>query len=72
LLSPKDKSDGQLDSFTKMFPQGHFKPMIVHSSSFFSSSDSKSATSDWQAGRRPKQASGLFTAVVQWTPTIGT
>ncbi len=38
--------------------------MIVHSSSFFSSSDSKSATSDWQAGRRPKQASGLFTAVV--------
>ncbi|HSZ76705.1 MAG TPA: hypothetical protein VK775_04860, partial [Chthoniobacterales bacterium] len=47
-----------------MFPQEHFKPMIVHSSSFFSSSDSKSATSDWQAGRRPKQKSGLFMAVV--------
>src|SRR5271154_6288064 len=47
-----------------MFPQEHFEPMIVHSSSFFSSRDSKSATSDWQAGRRPKQESGLFTAVV--------
>jgi YVTN family beta-propeller protein/autotransporter-associated beta strand protein len=64
LLSPKGKADGQLDSFTKMFPQEHFKPMIVHSSSFFSPSDSKSATSDWQAGRRPKQKSGLFMAVV--------
>jgi YVTN family beta-propeller protein/autotransporter-associated beta strand protein len=53
-----------LISFTKMFPQEHFKPMIVHSSSFFSSRDSKSATSDWRGGCRPKQASGLFTAVV--------
>jgi YVTN family beta-propeller protein/autotransporter-associated beta strand protein len=64
LLSPKDQADGQLDFFTKMFPQEHFKPMIVRSSSFFSSRDSKSATIQRQAGCHWKRASGVFTAVV--------
>jgi YVTN family beta-propeller protein len=56
--------NGQLDSFTQMIPQEHFKPMIVHSSSFFSSRDSRPATSDWQAGRGLKQAAGLFTTII--------
>jgi YVTN family beta-propeller protein/autotransporter-associated beta strand protein len=47
-----------------MIPQEHFKPMRVHNSSVFSSSDARSATSDWQAVRRLQQACGLFTAVV--------
>jgi outer membrane autotransporter protein len=47
-----------------MIPQEHFKPMIVHSSSFFSSSDSRPATSNRQAGRGSKQAAGLLTTII--------